>query len=826
MTTRFGNDREDETTLVRRVARAIEDRRLSPAAAAAQIGMSVGTLQGHLRGEHVRSDSARKYADWLAGKSASDRVVFHRAEPRRRPKEALGSSTAVQAALPLGWRASAPPPTGRPLKPHLVVDIFSGCGGLSLGFDLLGGGGFFRTVMALDVQPAAIAVLNRNHGGKPVGRLVDLTEFLDETEVVTLYLDHVARLERDEETLARLHGLAEGRFAAFLRVLAAIDARFLADLGKVRSGAGFRTAYEALDRQALLQTAVVGFHDKLKLPRTSLRAPDLPSVIWTDVPKPEGSTPATEAAPERFLQQARETWDAQVRSLADRREANGRGQLGSSARRIAAFVEFLRSAAGRSTRDAWSRWQAARLALRVETFEDPAFAREVRELYEETYPVSVLLGGPPCQGFSRIGRGKIRSLREASVHVHDDEDAVDTRNLLYQRYLLVVSALRPTVFKFENVQHFQSTVKADGRTFTASEVLAEAIRDMSADGEGEHGLSYEVAARTVDASRHGVPQTRQRFFMSGVLSDRAGGIEAARTLAMSCLALDEAEPVPLGAALAGLPEPLLGGGDLANGGGLLAETVEVGGDATEGGSSEAFRAWIRQRSPQGDVPRLVDAHAARTCRLDDARFFALLGPGKRWMDYRVDDAPTLRVLSAALGALASLDERTLGDLRKRGGAAASLPDRSTLAALAGAADGSLALRMLLEQLGDKLGAEHHLLTEKYLAKRDGHHGDWIARLDATRPCKTIVAHMGKDTYGYVHPAEPRTISVREAARVQTFPDWFAFGDVSLTDAFRMIGNAVPPMLSGAIAERVAAALAATSPRAAFADQAAVPMAAE
>jgi hypothetical protein len=62
--------------------------------------------------------------------------------------------------------------------------------------------------------------------------------------------------------------------------------------------------------------------------------------------------------------------------------------------------------------------------------------------------------------------------------------------------------------------------------------------------------------------------------------------------------------------------------------------------------------------------------------------------------------------------------------------------------------------------------------------------------------------MSKDTYGYVHPFESRTISVRETARIQTFPDWFRFGSVGLVDAYRIIGNAVPPLLSFRFAERI------------------------
>ncbi|MNY53988.1 Modification methylase AplI [compost metagenome] len=76
-----------------------------------------------------------------------------------------------------------------------------------------------------------------------------------------------------------------------------------------------------------------------------------------------------------------------------------------------------------------------------------------------------------------------------------------------------------------------------------------------------------------------------------------------------------------------------------------------------------------------------------------------------------------------------------------------------------------------------------------------------------KPAKSMVSHMSKDTYAYVHPYEPRTISVREAARVQSFPDWFEFGEAALTDAFKMIGNAVPPLLSHGVADRVAGVLA-------------------
>jgi site-specific DNA-cytosine methylase len=788
--------------VMKRVSATIAARGLTMKAAAAEIGVTLNTLERHLIGEHVRSDSARKYEDWLSGRPGR-RKVFR--QPSAPQQEGLALD------LPAEPKVLLPAP---PARPHLVVDIFSGCGGLSLGFDLLGEGAHFRTVLAMDVVPATVAVMNRNqaalHGatGATVARVADLTEFLDETEVLGFYLDHVIRLHSDAETRRRMDALAGGAFPRFLSALRAVDEVFLDEMAAAREALAYRAAYDALDRGVLGQTSVIGFQDALKLPRAARVRPTLPPVIWADVaaavPAPARPGSAATVVPASFLAEARELWERELAALEAKEKANGKGQLTSSARRIKAFVAFARSAAFSGVREAWCRWQAARLALRAATFQSPEFARGLRALYEETYPVAVLLGGPPCQGFSRIGRGKIRSLREAHVHVHGDDEAGDIRNFLYQRYLLVVSALRPAAFEFENVQHFQSAVKTEGGEFLATEILSEAIAEMS---EGE--ASYAVASRTIDASRHGVPQTRQRFFMSGLRRDAFPGDEG-EVLAARCLALPAEAEVPLSVALEGLPEPAIVGGAMPAGDAMSAAVPLPDHPDPEPATAAArYRAWIRQPAPgAAGAPTATDAHAARAAREDDAELFALFGPGKRWMDYRVDEAPTLAAFRDALEALASLPaaahEKAARALPKDG---PGLPSPEQARELLSRLDGSLALRLLMEQIGERLDAPHHLVTPTYLSKRDGNHGDWLARLDGARPCKTIVAHMGKDTYGYVHPNAPRTLSVREAARVQTFPDWFSFGGVALTDALKMIGNAVPPLLSHRIAIRVAATLA-------------------
>jgi DNA (cytosine-5)-methyltransferase 1 len=78
--------------------------------------------------------------------------------------------------------------------------------------------------------------------------------------------------------------------------------------------------------------------------------------------------------------------------------------------------------------------------------------------------------------------------------------------------------------------------------------------------------------------------------------------------------------------------------------------------------------------------------------------------------------------------------------------------------------------------------------------------------------RTITAHIAKDGYWYIHPSQDRTLSVREAARIQTFPDDYRFaGQPSLR--YRQIGNAVPPLLGQAIGRALRDALASSGERA-------------
>ena len=84
-------------------------------------------------------------------------------------------------------------------------------------------------------------------------------------------------------------------------------------------------------------------------------------------------------------------------------------------------------------------------------------------------------------------------------------------------------------------------------------------------------------------------------------------------------------------------------------------------------------------------------------------------------------------------------------------------------------------------------------------------GDKYFRLSFEEVSRTITAHIAKDGYWYIHPQQDRTLSVREAARIQTFPDSFQFAGHP-TSRFRQIGNAVPPILASAIAAEARSSL--------------------
>jgi DNA (cytosine-5)-methyltransferase 1 len=312
--------------------------------------------------------------------------------------------------------------------------------------------------------------------------------------------------------------------------------------------------------------------------------------------------------------------------------------------------------------------------------------------------VDVIIGGPPCQGYSRVGRGKL-----AQVGQDRDHYLRDPRNKLWQEFLRFVRVLKPQWFVMENVPDMAGF--NDGSGLLIDKILQEFER-----------LGYTCDQRILLAADYGVPQTRNRLFIVG---NKCG------------------HPIPW-------PE------------------------ATHGtGAHHYVTVW----EAISDLPIVKIKH-----RKDEIPY----KPRGTLTEYQ------LLMREGAGDVLYNHQTRwhNQQDIR--------------------------AFRWLPE------GGKYVDLPDRYKRYRDDIFLDkyWKLRRDA--PCWTIEAHIGKDSYRYIYPSrtgepEPaRTISVREAARLQGFPDKFRFYG-PFTKQFHQVGNAVPPLLSKAVASAILPCISAPAP---------------
>lgn len=301
--------------------------------------------------------------------------------------------------------------------------------------------------------------------------------------------------------------------------------------------------------------------------------------------------------------------------------------------------------------------------------------------------VEVLVGGPPCQGFARVGRGKIRSLVRQKLPEHELDTWDDPRNQLYLAYLRFVDLLRPGWLVMENVPDM---------AWHRDNILSSLLKVLTDKG-------YTVGCFTLNAADFGVPQTRRRLF---VVANRYG--------------FPVVEPSP-----------------------------------THRGKHVTLREAI------GDLPAVRPEESADVLPYDN----------------RVLQSPYVRDYARAW--LSGDDQNIIYDHVVR----------------LYAADDQEAFRYLRE------GQKYRDLPAELKRYRDDIFKDKYHKLLWDRPAWTITAHIAKDGYKYIHPDDDqaRTLTVREAARIQSFPDWFRFAGFR-THRLRQIGNAVPPLLAKAIAK--------------------------
>lgn len=358
----------------------------------------------------------------------------------------------------------------------------------------------------------------------------------------------------------------------------------------------------------------------------------------------------------------------------------------------------------------------------------------------------VLLGGFPCQGFSKAG----------------PKSAGDVRNTLYQAMIQALVELRPRVFLAENVDGIEQNFKG--------EFLNRIISDCTEAG-------YQVAFRTVDAAWFGVPQHRRRVFIVGVA-------KSAYTRSGGHIVWPEITHRP----------------ELRNGerkihtdyprwAPVLKEPVTI---------EQAFNAL-----PSDDLD--ADNTVGATWSEKSKFIMSAIGPGQKLCNAR-HDSTSVRTwdIPEAFGHTTD-QERELLELiarNRRHKVHGTIPNGNPLSI--DTINALSAWPVTTEMLNT-------LVAKKYL-KRVGQKWDIAGGMFASgiykRPkidqlAPTVLTNFHNPRY-FVHPIHDRPFTIRETAALQSFPHKFKFltSGVSAVDAYRLIGNAVPPRLAQKMAESI------------------------
>jgi len=383
--------------------------------------------------------------------------------------------------------------------------------------------------------------------------------------------------------------------------------------------------------------------------------------------------------------------------------------------------------------------------------------------------IDVLVGGPPCQAFARVGRAKLREQARLREEITADQAfLVDGRVSLWERYVAFIRATKPVALLMENVPDI---LNHGGNN--VAELVSKSLVE-----EG-----YDVAYTLLNAVWYGVPQMRERMILVGF--HRSAGIKprfptpthhlvlpsgyiSSKNTARRVLKAEGSEhhrwiadPVPdappatsASEALADLPplyaEEMLRTGRIRRGAKDPSEPVGYTTNKPTTAYSQLMREWL------GFPTKATTGHVFRYLPRD-YKIFAEVQPG--W-EYPQVHAYVEQKIATWLAS------------RKRRGLPTDPRDPDV----------------------------SHFVTSWRLPYDPTKFPNKWWKLRAETPVRTLMAHLGKDSYSHIHfdSGQARTITVREAARLQSFPDGFVFKG-SMNPAFKQIGNAVPPLFAYAIA---------------------------
>lgn len=352
---------------------------------------------------------------------------------------------------------------------------------------------------------------------------------------------------------------------------------------------------------------------------------------------------------------------------------------------------------------------------------------------QKKYPKFVLIGGPPCQAYSLVGRSRMQN--------HDGKKK-DLRHFLYKEYLAIIRKYKPSVFVMENVKGL-NTALVDGKP-----ILPEIIRDLESAGyelsslvDTREGILASDRDYLIRAEAYGVPQTRHRVIIVG---KRAG------------------EEV-------GVIEPLKPKEKVTN-----------------------------VKSVIGTLPKLIGLNSARP-RSD----YHPSKVGAQYVEHKTRRHGMAKWLAEFITPQASGFSKVILNHEARSHMTSDLERYRWWA--------KRAKKLKRSPTVDEIPArDRKRLLPKHANLIAGRADTFVDRFKvqvASKPSGTITSHISKDGHYYIHydPKQARSFSVREAARIQTFPDdYFFMGN--RTQQYHQVGNAVPPYLAYQIGQVVARAL--------------------
>lgn len=381
----------------------------------------------------------------------------------------------------------------------------------------------------------------------------------------------------------------------------------------------------------------------------------------------------------------------------------------------------------------------------------------------------VLIGGPPCQAYSLAGRVKIKAQNGARFEK-------DRRHFLYKEYLHIVKEFRPPVFVMENVKGLLSSStksrrkerKAKDKT-KSGETFRRILRDFEAAGYSIHsfvklacGDQLAPADYVINAERYGVPQARHRVILLGVRK----GLPRASSL------LRSTKRVAIQSAIGDLPR--------------LRSQISPR-------SMDSFESWSKELR----MLRSVFTKDGKLRRMNGSRRVLVPLPlGDKFASTRYPSPTRSKWLRKNEDWF--IDRRLKGVTLHESRSHMPKDLRRYLFASHFARIHGFSPR--ISDFSSWQRPDHKNIDED---AGDIPFNDRFRVQVKGKPSTTVVSHISKDGHYYIHydPTQSRSLTVREAARLQTFPDNYYF-EGTRTAQYGQVGNAVPPLLAKQMAKIV------------------------